>query len=209
MLPFHPTAGQIALIERLPDGIGALDGTDTLTGVVESAVGDALTIMGLSSNDLADDAEVMVSIFAPEALYRIHGLSQWTDSGRLVIGPVEDVEQIQRRRWPRHPVHVNVTLASLDEDEDDVGGVAGRTIDLGMGGLRVETIRKVTPGVDLTVMFTLPDGASVVARTTVISADVSDEGCEYGLAFEQLDDEDATHLMSLVGARSLRLAATT
>jgi hypothetical protein len=204
MLPFHPTAGQIALVEPMPEGVDAPAENGALTGVVESAAPDGLTIMGLSSHNLADDAEVVVSIFAPEALYRIQGNAHWSDSGRLVIDPVDDVEQIQRRRWPRHPVHVNVTLASLDEGDDDVGGVAGRTIDLGMGGLRVETIRKVTPGVDLTVMFTLPDGASVVARTTVISAHVSDRGCEYGLAFEELDDEDATHLMSLVGARSLR-----
>jgi hypothetical protein len=171
--------------------------------VVQDAGTKVLTIMGLSSHDLADDSEVVVSIFAPEALYRIEALAHWGDSGRLFIEPINGVERIQRRRWPRHAVHVNVTIASLDQADDNIGGVAGRTIDLGMGGLRVETIRRLSPGADLTVMFTLPDGASVVARTTVISADVSDSGCEYGLAFSELEDADATHLMALVGARTV------
>src|ERR1700736_3969210 len=130
MLPFHPTAGQIALIEPVPQNLDGPSGV--LTGVIESAGAGDMTIMGLSSRDLADNAEVVVSIFAPEALYRIEGLANWGRSGRLVIDPIHDVEQIQRRRWPRHAVHVNVTLASLDDANDNVGGVAGRTIDLGM-----------------------------------------------------------------------------
>jgi PilZ domain len=184
MLPFHPIAGQIALIEPVPQTLDVPAAGGALTGVVETAGTDSLTIMGLSSRALADNAEVVVSIFAPEALYRIQGLAHWGDSGRLVIDPIHDVKQIQRRRWRRHPVHFNVTLASLDEADDDVGGVAGRTIDLGMGGLRVETIRRLRPGADPTVIFTLPDGSSVVARTTVTSVSVSESGCEYGLAFD-------------------------
>jgi PilZ domain len=205
ILPFQPTAGQIALIEPVALGLGdrGSDCRHAITGVVQSAGTEVLTIMGLSSHDLVDHAAVVVSIFAPEALYRIDALAHWGESGRLLIEPIRDVERIQRRRWPRHAVHVNVTLASLDEGDDSIGGVAGRTIDLGMGGLRVETIRRLTPGADLTVMFTLPDGARVVARTTVISAAVSDDGCEYGLAFNELEDADATHLMALVGARSM------
>jgi hypothetical protein len=204
ILPFHPTAGQIALIEPVAQSLLASEPGGVLTGVVETAGAQTLTIMGLSSRDLTNNSKVVVNIFAPEALYRIKGLALWRDSGRLVIDPIHDVERIQRRRWPRHAVHLNVTLASLDESSDNSGGVAGRTIDLGVGGLRVETIRQLTPGVDPTVIFSLPDGSTVVARTTLISVDVSDTGCEYGLAFDRLDDADLTHLMKLVGARSAR-----
>jgi len=162
-----------------------------------------MTITGLSAQGLASDVEVVVSIFAPEALYRIQGFAHWLDPGRLVVDPIRDVERIQRRRWPRHALHVDVTLASLDGSDGAVGGVTGRTIDIGMGGLRVETVCPLTPGVDLTVMFTLPDRSCVVARTIVVSAKVNDSGCEYGLAFQQLDDADATHLMALVGAQAV------
>jgi hypothetical protein len=254
MLPFYPTAGQIALIEPAPGGPGAPDSappgtgpSDTaapattapataapapgprapatpakaapapgdaapggvvgaakrpLTGIVEGAGIDTMTITGLSAQGLASDVEVVVSIFAPEALYRIQGSAHWIDPGRLVVDPIRDVERIQRRRWPRHALHVDVTLASLD-GYDGVGGVTGRTIDIGMGGLRVETVFPLTPGVDLTAMFTLPDRSCVVARTIVVSAKVSDSGCEYGLAFERLEDADATHLMALVGAQAV------
>jgi hypothetical protein len=63
-------------------------------------------------------------------------------------------------------------------------------------------------------MLTLPDGGRLVARATVVSAHVSDDSCEYRLAFDGLDDIDAARLMALVGtdiadpapaeARSLR-----
>jgi hypothetical protein len=205
ILPFQPTAGQIALVEPVAMGLDgpAGDYRHPITGVVQSASTEVLTIMGLSAHDLVDDAAVVVSIFAPDALYRIEALAHWGESGRMLIEPIHEVERIQRRRWPRHAVHVNVTLASLDESDDSIGGVAGRTIDLGMGGLRVETIRRLTPGVDLTVRFTLPDGGHVLARSTVVSANIGDDGCEYGLAFNELEDDDATHLMALVGARSM------
>jgi hypothetical protein len=66
----------------------------------------------------------------------------------------------------------------------------------------VETIRRLPPGADLTVMLTLPDGGRLVARTAVVSADVSDDGCEYRLAFDSLDDIDAARLMALVGTQT-------
>jgi hypothetical protein len=199
---FHPTAGQVALIEL--DELGHPSGhrVSPLTAMVDDGSTDVLTLMGLSSPDLTDGTEVVVSIFAPEALYRIRAAAHWGPFGKLAIDPIHDVERIKRRSWPRHALKVNVTLAALDGPGDDLGGVAGQTLDVGVAGLRVETTRRLPPGADLTVMLTLPDGGRLVARTTVVSAHVGDGSCEYRLAFDSLDDVDTARLMAVVGTQT-------
>jgi hypothetical protein len=197
-ISFLPTAGQVALVE-----LDEFDhsGVSPVTGTVDAASTEVLTLMGLSSRDMSDGTEVVVSIFAPEALYRIRAAVHWGPGARLVIDPIHDVERIGRRSWPRHELNFNVTLVALDGPGDDFPGVAGRTLDLGVAGCRVETIRRLPPGADLTVMLTLPDGGRLVARTTVVSAHFGDGGCEYGLAFDPLDEIDATRLLALVGSK--------
>jgi PilZ domain len=198
-MSFHPSAGQIALIEPEEFGCAGPDRAIPLTGIVDVGTSEVLTLIGVSSPDLADGSEVIVSIFAPEALYRIRAAAHWGPSGRLAIDPIHDLERIERRSWPRHALRINVTLAALDGPDVDLVGVAGRTLDLGVAGLRVETIGCLPAGADVTVMLTLPDGGRLVARTTVVSAEVSDSGCEYRLAFDCLNDVDTGRLMALVG----------
>jgi hypothetical protein len=199
MASFHPTAGQVALIEPQEGGHVDHDAANRLIGVVAGNEG-VLTIVGVADSPLVDPAEVMVSIFTAEGLYRIRATSNRSGAGRLTIDPIHEVEQIQRRRWPRHPLHLDVTLASLDDDGPDVTGIRGETLDLCVGGLRVATERRLPPGADLTVMLTLPDGVRLVTRTTVVNAYVRDDIFEYRLAFGQLDEADATRLTALVGA---------
>lgn len=197
---FHPTAGQIALIEP--------DRASPLTGTVDAGNSDGLTLMELSSPDLADGSEVVVSIFAPEALYRIRAAAHWSACGRLAIQPIHDIERIERRSWPRHALHIDVILAALDGPDDELTGVSGHTIDIGVAGMRVKTIGRLPAGADVTVMLTLPDGGRLVARTTVVSAvsvvsaPTGDGGCEYRLAFDPLDNIDAARLMALVGRQT-------
>jgi PilZ domain len=200
MMPsFHPTAGQVALIEPDMGGHVDHDTANRLIGVVAGGDG-VLTIVGVAASQLADAVEVVVSIFTAEGLYRMRATSHWDGAGRLTIDPIHEIEQIQRRRWPRHPLHLDVTLASLDEDAGDVTGFRGETLDLCVGGLRVATTRRLPPGADLTVMLTLPDGIRLVARTTVVNAYVQEDIFEYRLAFDQLDELDASRLTALVGA---------
>jgi hypothetical protein len=200
MMPsFHPTAGQVALIEPEEGGQVDHDAASRMIGVVAGSDG-VVTIVGVAAPQLADAAEVVVSIFTAEGLYRIRATSHWNGAGRLTLDPIHETERIQRRRWPRHPVHLEVTLASLDDDASEVTGVHGETLDLCVGGLRVAAARRLPPGADLTVMLTLPDGVRLVARTTVVSAYIRDDIFEYRLAFDQLDEVDATHLTALVGA---------
>lgn len=200
---FHATSGQVALIEPqdVPVAIHAGPDSGSMTGVVAIAGDDTLEIIGVSWSeltDLADGAEVIVSIFAPEALFRLHATARWGVSGRLSITPIHDVERIQRRRWPRHPLRFEVMLTPHDGVSSDLPYVAGRTLDLGVGGLRVETIDRLPAGADATVSLTLPDGLPLVARTTVVCADFSDDGCEYRLVFDQLSDVDIRRLTALV-----------
>jgi hypothetical protein len=68
---FRATAGQVALIEPQEGGHPLPKPATPLTGVVGPGTDGELTIMGVSSSDLDNGTEVVVSIFAPEALYRI------------------------------------------------------------------------------------------------------------------------------------------
>jgi PilZ domain len=191
---FHPTAGQIALIEP--------DHASPLTGTVVDGITDVLTLMQLSSPDLADGSEVIVSIFTPEALYRIRAAAHLGARGRVAIQPIHDIERIERRSWPRHALHIDVILAALDGPDDELTGVAGHTIDIGVAGMRVETIGRLPEGADVTVMLTFPDGGGLVARATVVSARAGGGSCEYRLAFDPLDNVDAARLLALVGGQT-------
>ncbi len=194
-IAFLPTAGQVALIESLePSPAGG-----SLTGVVSIGREGKLNVIGVPRSQLADGAEVLVSIFAPDALYRIQATARWGLSGRLAISPIHEIERVQRRRWPRHPLQLDVTLGSLDGPDSDFAGISGRTLDLGVGGLRVETAGRLPPGVDATVVLTMPDGLPLMARTTVVCADITAQGCEYRLVFDHLDETDANRLTALVG----------
>jgi PilZ domain len=196
---FHPIPGRVALIEPQARGRGGHARACPLIGVVGAGSGDVLTVTGVSSPNLADGTEVVVSIFAPEALYRLQAAAYWADPDRLAIDPIHHMERVQRRRWTRHPLHLDVKLGALGGPDPSLAPVNGRTIDLGMGGLRVETRRRLPLGDDVTVMLTLPDGAPLVERSTVVSVDRRDGPCEYGLAFDRLDDVDTGRLAVLIG----------
>jgi hypothetical protein len=200
-------SGHTALIE--PEEIGPLGRryAEPLTGTVGDDDNEHLTIVGVSPPDIADGTEVMVSVFSPEALYRIRAGVRWVDPSRLAIDPVHDIEQIQRRRWPRHELHLDVTLIVLADDvtgSPDPGakGVAGRTLDIGMGGLRVGTSIPFSAGTTVSVTLMLPDGVPLVARATVVASVARNGSFEHRLAFDQLDDLDTTNLAALLDPRS-------
>jgi hypothetical protein len=125
--------GRTALIEA-----GPLE----ITGTVTSAEGEPITI---SCDDRYWEAgwsrPVTVSIFAPDARLLLSGEAMST--GReLVCDPDVLVERIQRLRWPRKHLDLPVRLCPV-EDGSHFGGIPGRTIDVSVGGLYVETLREV------------------------------------------------------------------
>ncbi len=119
------------------------------------------------------------------------------DPGRLSLEALRHVEKVQRRSWPRRLMNLAVSLVPLDEA--DVIGVAGHTLDLGVGGARVRTVRPLPSGCDPSLAITLPDGTLLLVPTRVVYADVGEGGCDYRLAFCDLDETDAARLAELVG----------
>lgn len=83
------------------------------------------------------------------------------------------------------------------EDGTRVAGVPGRTIDVSVGGLYVETLRRLEGEGDPMVILNLPDGTTVVTGTATIAAEDHGDGWRYRLAFRDLDPEDADRLAVL------------
>lgn len=203
----YPTAGRIALVEPQERGRDGRARACPLIGVVDADGEGLLTIVGVSSPNLADGTEVIVSIFAPEALYRIKGAVHWRTGDLLTIATDYDVERVQRRRWSRHPLQLGVRLAAIDGADFRDADIAGRTLDVGLGGLRIETVRRLPERATLLAIVALPDGERLVAQTAVVTADFGERGCEYRLAFDHLDEVDVVRLVSLfaqeaVGSRT-------
>jgi hypothetical protein len=191
---FVPGPGQVALVEY-PGGNGPLTGLITNGGQHEHIAID----LG-SQAPPAPDEPVVVSVYAPDALYRLRATAVPTrPDGVILLEPVHEVERIQRRSAARVPIQVGVTLSFLDDPTPMIESIVGRTLDIGLGGLRVLTLRPV-PHRDPTVMFTLPTGRSIVGATLVLSEDSTPEGYECRLAFEELDPDDVVALRELVEA---------
>lgn len=137
--------------------------------------------------------EVLVSVFAPDALYRISGPAE-VDGREVTTAAGALVERVQRRKWPRRRMDLAVTLCPVSEGVR-LEGVPGRTVDVSIGGLCVETLRPVegTP----MVILSLPDGTTIVSgASTVVSEDLGD-GWRYRLAFDRMDSRDAVRLAEL------------
>lgn len=197
-IPYRSASGHVALIERQPGDRPPESHQDPITGVVASWNEGVLTVSGVDPSDLPEGAPVVVSIFASDALYRSRAVAHWAGPGELTMDRLHDPERIQRRRWPRYRINLDVTLASLDGPITELRGIRGQTIDIGMGGVRIQTQHRLPPGEDVSVMVALPDGKQVVARSTVVAVHDNDSGFEYRLAFGQLDDLDTANLTALL-----------
>ncbi|HEV3351406.1 MAG TPA: PilZ domain-containing protein [Acidimicrobiales bacterium] len=172
-----------------------------MTGLVTNGQAEHIAIdLGVQTPPPAPDEPIVVSVYAPDALYRLRGTARAArPEGVIVLEPVIDVERIQRRSAARVPIQVGVTLSFLEDPSLPMESIVGRTLDIGLGGLRVLTLRPV-PKSDPTVLFTLPTGRSIVGATLVLSEDSTDEGYEVRLSFQDLDPDDVVALRELVEA---------
>jgi hypothetical protein len=187
---WKPTPGQIALIEP----VGASPGRDCLTGVVvpdERIVVD----LGASPRPDGDVTEVVASIFAPEALYRLSAKATLEPDGLLVLD-VGGVERIQRRTAPRVRLALPVRMGMGERAVPTI--VSGETIDLSTGGCRVTTDRPWPDDSDPVLSIDLPDGGAVVTPARVITVDLSGDGWEYRLAYPAMEGDDRDRLSRLV-----------
>ena len=189
-MQWRPAAGQIALIEP----VGASPGRDCLTGVV--VPGERIVVdLGASPRPEHDGADVVVSFFAPDALYRLSARATEESDGLLVLD-VSAVERVQRRTAPRAMVTLPVRLGV--EARPGSAVLVGETVDVSAGGCRVTTERPWPEHSDPVVSIDLPDGEAVVTQARVVTVDLTGGGWEYRLAFPEIEDPDRERLSRLV-----------
>ncbi len=172
-------------------------GGNEMTGVV-SAVDDSQVTVTLDDGgpEPGELPAVVVSVFASDALYRLEGRA--TVAGReLVTAGDSSIERIQRRRWPRRRLDLPVTLCPV-ADGLRIEGVPGRTVDVGIGGCCVETLRPVEGEGDPMVILSLPDGTTVVSGTSTVASEDLGDGWRYRLAFRDLEAHDAGRIAALM-----------
>jgi hypothetical protein len=189
---FHPVAGQVALVEPLDES------DQCVTGVIMSAASVAIDVGAAGAEMLVDGADVLVTVFSADALYRLTGVARHDATGVVTVDPVKNVESIQRRRSPRQPVRLSITLVSTAESDPDESRIVGRSTDIATGGLRVETLRPLPKGAAPLAIVAVPHGAPLMLPTRVVYADEADDGCEYRLAFTHLRPTDAERLSVLM-----------
>lgn len=180
--------GQTALVET-----GGTEATGSVTSV-EGSVTITCDQDHWPSGELGD---VTVSVFAPDALYRIAGWAK-VDGLEVTMRADAAVERIQRRKWPRRRMDLAVTLCPV-ADGRRLEGVPGRTVDVGVGGMCVETLRPVEGEGDPMVILSLPDGTTIVSLTSTVGIEDLGDGWRYRLAFLDLDPHDVVRVADLVG----------
>jgi hypothetical protein len=184
--------GQVVLLEY-----DTPDERPPLTGIViEPGEDDMVVDLTGSAGTAVEEGPVIASIFAPEALYRISATLRADGQSRVVLAGTEVIETVQRRRWPRRPVSMPVSLVPVEDVEPT--GVVGETVDIGVGGARVTTASPLPRGVDPLVALTLPDGEVLLLASRVVLAEPEDGHYAYRLAFCDLDGNDASKLAELV-----------
>ena len=144
-----------------------------------------------------DIHSVQVSVFGGQALYRLTGDVAIKELD-VILGPEPHMETIQRRKWPRRRLDLPVTVCPV-EDGRRVGGIPGRTIDVGVGGVCIETLRPVEGEGNPMLIMSLPDGTTVVSLTSTVGVEDLGDGWRYRLAFRDLDSHDAGRIAELVG----------
>lgn len=185
--------GQTALVET-----GAGEATGTVATAVLAAGGAAVTVTCDGEVLVgSEDGDVVICVFAADALYRFSGAAK-VKGPEVSLGPGAAMERIQRRKWPRRRLDMAVTVCPV-ADGRRVEGVPGRTVDIGVGGVCVETLRPVEGEGDPMVILSLPDGTTIVSLTSTVGFEDLGDGWRYRLAFQNLDAYDAGRIAELVG----------
>lgn len=186
---FAQLVGHTALVET--------GGSETTGSVVAVEAGTVRVTCDAADWGGAEVVEAEMSVFAPEALYRVKGGAA-VDGSDLVFAADSSMERIQRRKWPRRRLDLPVTVCPV-ADGRRVEGVPGRTVDVGVGGVCVETLRPVEGEGDPMVILSLPDGTSIVTLTATVGVEDLGDGWRYRLAFQSLEPHDAGRIAELVG----------
>jgi hypothetical protein len=190
---FRARLGQIVLVER----VGAA-AAEPFTGVVLESPATSVIALDLMTPPTADlhDVRVQVSVFAPEAMYRAVATLRLTSGHRAHLEDVEAEEPVQRRRWPRQPIALPVSLVPVDDVAP--AGIMGETIDISVGGVKIVTQQPLPPGSDPLVAITLPDGDVLLMLGRVVHTSRTPDAFTYGVVFPDIDGDDAARLSEVV-----------
>jgi hypothetical protein len=184
---WRPNQGQIALLEV----VGPNPSPDALTGIVLKN-GDRLLIDLGASPRLPDPVcEVTASFFNPEALYLVTAVATARDDPALIDLRIDDVNAVQRRAATRRKTTLPVSITA------GAKSLTGETVDVAIGGCRVRVDSPLTP--DVPLMISVGDEDPVTTAARVIDGGEDQGQWEYGLAFDEIDDADATRLTTLPG----------
>jgi len=107
----------------------------------------------------------------------------------------ERVQGNDRRRWPRATVCLPVRLV---DTEDSFRLVSGKTVDIGVGGVRALVDGPLSGAVEATVCIDLAFGQALVCEALVAGGGAVGDGWEYRLAFRNLDPDDVAALERVV-----------
>lgn len=192
---WRPTPGQVALIE--PEGTSDI----CITGVVMPGDNGAVTIdLGASPDPLSEGAAVVVSFFAPDALYRVRAMAHAHDGGTAVVNlDLIDVERVQRRKAGRAQTSGTAALTGFDDTGTFVTAT-GEVVDVGSGGCRVRMDTAFRAGASTTLSIRLPDGITVASGVDVHEERELVTGrFEYRLEFTALPPDAQARLSELAG----------
>jgi c-di-GMP-binding flagellar brake protein YcgR len=182
---WHPTPGQIALIE-----VAGTTGL-CLTGVVlDPEPGDhddAVRVdLGAAAPLPEGTSDVLVSFFQADGLYQLKATAAMA-AHRTATLEIRDLDRIQRRSASRTRVALPLSMTALDGPGEFLT-VVGITVDIGTGGCRVRTTKPFPSGIDPTVTIDLDGGHTVVVSAEVVSVTERPDGYEYRLAFGEIDE---------------------
>jgi hypothetical protein len=77
--------------------------------------------------------------------------------------------------------------------------VAGRSIDLSVGGICVETLSRLDDEGDPMVLINLPDGSTVACGAITVATEEIEDGWRYRLAIHDLTARDTERIAALTG----------
>jgi len=194
MVRFEPVPGQVALIES-PGGAH-----QPVTGIVVRARPLTIDAAGASGVGSSDGAVVEVVLCGGGARWRVGGTAAVGPDGLLTVDPVTRVELVERRAGPRRLAWIGLTILPLENERADPAPWPAHTVDIGAGGIRLETSHRLAPGERATVIVPLPGGSPVMCAGRVVATDAVRDGWCHRLAFSELRSVDADRLAAFVAS---------
>ncbi len=113
--------------------------------------------------------------------------------------PTASAVASERRAQPRRAIKLLSSMTAFD-GPGAVVTTLGHTVDLSLGGCRVETEEPFPLGSQPTVSLRLDDGTTVLARAAILERRREGFGFHYRLMFTDLDADDRDRVADLVAS---------